>query len=174
MSKIDLSGKSPSKNWVKWFLQCNEDHIQFSHTSALNPKHTKSFNYPVVKDYFEKLGEVIRKYNIPIENIYNMDEKGCQLGGSRKQGHHKYLFGKNSHLCYQTKDANLKLVMIVECVCADGAVLKLYIIFKGGFRRIGTEQGELRKRQREPPLQWICHGADYNMGLGWPFLKMAG
>ena len=60
-----------------------------------------------------------------------MDEKGCQLGGGRKQGHRKYLFGKNSHLRYQTKDANLELVTIVECVCADGAALKPYIIFKG-------------------------------------------
>ena len=127
----DLSGKSPSKSWFKRFLQRNEDRIQFSRTSALDPKRAKSFNYPVVKDYFEKLGEVIREYDIPIENIYNMDEKGCQLGGGRKQGRRKYLFGKNSRLRYWTKDANLELVTIVECVCADGAALKPYIIFKG-------------------------------------------
>ena len=30
-------------------------------------------------DFYEMLGDAMREYNIPQENIYNMDEKGVQL-----------------------------------------------------------------------------------------------
>jgi hypothetical protein len=30
--------------------------------------------------FFDILQEVLQKYHIPVENIYNMDEKGVQLG----------------------------------------------------------------------------------------------
>jgi len=33
-----------------------------------------------VADFYETLNGVLERYNIPEENIYNMDEKGIQLG----------------------------------------------------------------------------------------------
>lgn len=80
--------------------------------------------------HFDCLAEVIEKYDIPPENIYNMDEKGCQLGGGRKGRRRKYLFGRNSTSRYKIRDANLELVTVVEVVSADGVALKPYIIFK--------------------------------------------
>jgi len=85
----------------------------------------------VVKDYFQKLATLLEKYNIPPENVYNMDEKGCQLGGRRKQSHRKYLLPWASHKSYRIQDANLELVTVVETVSADSYALKSYIIFKG-------------------------------------------
>jgi len=127
----DLCGRKPGGGWLKRFLVRNRDRIKYCRTSALDPKRARSFNYPVVKDYFDKLDDVIKKHDIPVENIYNMDEKGCQLGGGRKQGRRKYLFGKGSRGRYRIRDANLELATVVECVCADGTALKPYIIFKG-------------------------------------------
>ncbi|KAJ7735333.1 hypothetical protein B0H16DRAFT_1242397, partial [Mycena metata] len=40
----------------------------------------RSLNRPTVHDYFELLGDVIRQYDIKPKNIWNMDEKGIQLG----------------------------------------------------------------------------------------------
>ena len=74
---------------------------------------------------------VLEKYSIPPENVYNMDEKGCQLGGRRKQSCRKYLLPCASHESYRIQDVNLELVIIVETVSADGHTLKPYIIFKG-------------------------------------------
>ena len=48
---------------------------------ALDPKRAKCFNYPIVRDFFETLKEALTQHEIPWENVYNMDEKGCQLGG---------------------------------------------------------------------------------------------
>ncbi|KAF9513845.1 hypothetical protein BS47DRAFT_1261230, partial [Hydnum rufescens UP504] len=51
-----------------------------------------SFNYSTVRDYFYKLKAILDDHDIPLENVYNMDEKGCQLGGGHKGRHRKYLF----------------------------------------------------------------------------------
>lgn len=142
----DLCGRKPGAGWLRRFLKRNSDRIKYTRTSALDPKRAKSFNYPVVKDYFEKLDAIIAEHDIPVENIYNMDEKGCQLGGGRKQGRRKYLFGKASRLRYRIRDANLELVTVVECVCADGTALKPYIIFKG--KRVQKEWFKARGSEK--------------------------
>ena len=55
-----------------------------SSASGLDPKHAKAFNRPVVNRYFDELTELVESLDIPIENIYNMDEKECQRGGGKK------------------------------------------------------------------------------------------
>lgn len=37
-------------------------------------------NKAAVVDFYATLGDILEKYDIPEENIYNMDEKGIQLG----------------------------------------------------------------------------------------------
>ena len=57
---------------------------------SLDPKHAQAFNHPVVGKHFDLLLEIIQKHEIPVENIYNMDEKGCQQGGGWKESGRKY------------------------------------------------------------------------------------
>ncbi|KAJ7431088.1 hypothetical protein B0H11DRAFT_1762694, partial [Mycena galericulata] len=40
----------------------------------------RCLNRALVSEYFDILEELIKQYNIVPENIYNMDEKGIQLG----------------------------------------------------------------------------------------------
>ncbi|KAJ7193528.1 hypothetical protein GGX14DRAFT_308553, partial [Mycena pura] len=40
----------------------------------------QSLNRPTVHEYFDLLRETIDQYEIDYCNIYNMDEKGIQLG----------------------------------------------------------------------------------------------
>ena len=37
-------------------------------------------NRPTVYKFFDILEELVKEFNIPIKNIYNMDKKGVQLG----------------------------------------------------------------------------------------------
>jgi hypothetical protein len=77
-SKVSiLCGRKPGKNWAQGFLARNPA-IKLGKASGLDPKRAQALNREVVKDYYAKLKEVLDTYNIPIENIYNMDEKGCQ------------------------------------------------------------------------------------------------
>ncbi|KAF9504747.1 hypothetical protein BS47DRAFT_1244816, partial [Hydnum rufescens UP504] len=75
----DICGSFPGKNWLQRFLARNEDAVRYCRTASLDPKRAWSFNYPTVCDHFAKLKAIIENHGIPWENIYNMDEKGCQL-----------------------------------------------------------------------------------------------
>ncbi|KAF9504594.1 hypothetical protein BS47DRAFT_1251031, partial [Hydnum rufescens UP504] len=75
----DLCGKFPGKCWLQRFLQCHKNETWYCQSSALDPKRARSFNYTTVHDYFNKLKAVLEEHDIPWENVYNMDEKGCQL-----------------------------------------------------------------------------------------------
>jgi len=86
--------------------------------SGLNPKCVQAFNYSEIKTYFERLMKVIRDNNIPWENIYNMDEKGIQLGGGWKGDGQKYFISHEERGFYVLRSANLKLVTVIESCCA--------------------------------------------------------
>lgn len=89
-----ICGKRPSKNWIYAFLERNPA-IVLTKSSGLDPKRAKAFNRPVVERYLDELRRLVEKYGIPIENIYNMDEKGCQRGGGKKGTSRKYFYGRH-------------------------------------------------------------------------------
>ena len=80
---IKLVGRLPGQTWIWRFLKRHPE-IKVQKPSGLDPKCAWAFNYATVNDYFEKLTKVIKDNDIPWENIYNMDEKGIQLGGGCK------------------------------------------------------------------------------------------
>ncbi|KAF9504794.1 hypothetical protein BS47DRAFT_1322545, partial [Hydnum rufescens UP504] len=75
----DICGTFPGKGWLGRFLERHKEKLSYCQSSALDPKRARSFNYSSVQDYFDKLKGILEEYNIPWENVYNMDEKGCQL-----------------------------------------------------------------------------------------------
>jgi hypothetical protein len=120
----------PSKNWIYLFLS-RWPIIRLGRPSGLDPKRANAFNYPVVTHHFRLLSGVIEKWEIPCENIYNMDEKGCQRGGGRKSLSRKYFVPRNRRPQYKARSANLELVSVIECVCADGTALLPGFVFSG-------------------------------------------
>jgi len=38
-------------------------------------------NSATISRFYDMYEEVVKEFNIPKENVYNMDEKGIQLGG---------------------------------------------------------------------------------------------
>jgi hypothetical protein len=87
----DMSEKYPSKHWIQRFLKQHPE-VKLGRPSGLDPKHTQMFNYTVVKEHFERLDAVLKEHGIPWENVYNMDEKGIQLGGGRKSNGQNFFF----------------------------------------------------------------------------------
>ncbi|CAK5277525.1 unnamed protein product [Mycena citricolor] len=131
---IRRDGKKPSRNWVGKFLKRNPDLI-LSTASGLDPKRAQAFNQPVVNRYFDELTALVEKHGIPMQNIYNMDEKGCQRGGGKKAQRVKYFYSKRQTAKYRHRSANLELITILEAVCADGSTTVL-----PGFVFPGKEQ----------------------------------
>lgn len=125
-----LCGHKPGQTWIRPFLSRHPE-IVLGKPSGLDPKRAQAFNKPTVKRHFQLLEAIINKYEIPLENIYNMDEKGVQRGGGRKALALKFLVPRTKRPKYKLRSANLELITIVDCVSANGGYLSPAIIFEG-------------------------------------------
>ncbi|KAF9439713.1 hypothetical protein P691DRAFT_769062 [Macrolepiota fuliginosa MF-IS2] len=87
-----------------------------------------ALNPTVVAEYFDMLGSIIHKYQIPHENIYNTDEKGVQLGIGQSVA---AIIDCNQKSVQQVENGNWEMVTIIEAICADGSALPPSVIFQG-------------------------------------------
>ena len=99
---------------------------------GLNPKHAQAFNEAIVTHHFELLKSLIVGQSIPLENIYNEDEKGIQLGGGRKNIPLQYIFSKEDRDKYVVQLDSLILVMLLEAISADGVAVPPLFVLLGG------------------------------------------
>jgi len=73
----------------------------------------------------------MKENKIPWENVYNMDEKGIQLGGGRKGNGRKYFYSREDRGSYKIRSADLELVTVIESCCADGTAFMPGFVFPG-------------------------------------------
>jgi hypothetical protein len=127
-----VTGKYPGKHWHRRFIQ-RHPLLQLGKANGLDPKRAKNFNRANVLDYFEKRKKLNDKYgNIPPEQDWNMDEKGCQMGGGRKNNGRKYLFTRHQKDRYRLRSDNLELATVIECISAAGdAVPPTFVLSEG-------------------------------------------
>jgi len=87
----------------------------------------------MIKDFFERLQEIHNQYGqIPPEQIWNMDEKGIQMGGGRGNISKKYSYLRARKNRYKMKSDNLELVTVLECVSAAGVSIPTSFVLKNG------------------------------------------
>ena len=85
------------------------------------------------------LTDVMKEFNILPENLYNMDEKGIQLGiGARITA----IIDRDQQTVYSIEDGNRELVTVIETICVDGSVLHPSVIFQG--QRRNSEWGRCK------------------------------
>jgi hypothetical protein len=111
-----LSGTIPGKNWHRRFEQRHLE-LSSSKPSNLDPKRAQNFNSTNVAGYFDLLKSVYDSFpTLPPEHIWNMDEKGLQLGGGRKRTKKYYhLKTLKKSKFYRVRSDNLELVTVIEC-----------------------------------------------------------
>jgi Tc5 transposase DNA-binding domain len=127
-----IIGVRPSKHWYKKFLKRHPDTLQLGKPSGLDPKRAQCFNRTAISEHFVQLQMVLDTKGIPWQNVYNMDEKGCQRGGGRRIQAIKFFIPRDRRPQYKLCSANLELITIIECVCADGSAdVKPGFIFPG-------------------------------------------
>jgi hypothetical protein len=108
-----LCGETPGHNWLDRFLQRHKLDLLTGKTTGLDPKRARALNYATIQDYSQKLKAIIDKKKIPSHNVYNIDEKGIQLGGGRKNRGVTYILSHHARSRYRTSHANLELVTII-------------------------------------------------------------
>jgi len=109
-----------SRSWIRRFRKRHLPDLKMSRGSGLDPKQAQAFNYTKVSEHFEMFKKVMEENNIPWRNMYNMDEKGIQMGGGRNGRRIVYFFGVEDKMKYKIQVDDLQLVTIIDCVCADG------------------------------------------------------
>ena len=119
-----MAGREPGRQWHRRFLKKFPE-IQPSKGTKLDPKCAKHFNEAIINDYFDQLKRLHAHFpgGIPPQHIWNMDEKGIQMGGGQKNSGRKYLFLKHKKQKYHIQSNNLELVTVIECVSAVGEVV---------------------------------------------------
>lgn len=125
-------GVKITMTWCRRFLHRYRRRLKYKYAYELDPKRASGFNRPTVETYFSMVKKLIEDYGIPIKHIYNMDEKGLQIGGGRSTSRRKHIFGLLQKAQYKLKHDCLELMTIIECICADGFAMKPTFVHQPG------------------------------------------
>jgi hypothetical protein len=128
----DICDGPVGSSWGKHFMARHPE-LKVKWTSSLQQCRAQALNPTVVAEYFELLAEVINKYQVPPENIFNMDEKGIQLGVGKRVA---AIIDRDQKTVFQVENGNRELVTIIETLCADGTALHPCVIFQGKRRNL--------------------------------------
>jgi hypothetical protein len=130
---FELSGTIPGKNWHRRFEQRHLE-LSSSKPSNLDPKRAQNFNSTNVAGYFDLLKSVYDSFpTLPPEHIWNMDEKGLQLGGGRKRTKKYYhLKTLKKSKFYRVRSDNLELVTVIECISPSGLSIPPSFVLSSG------------------------------------------
>lgn len=128
-----LTGKEVGKCYIDRFLHRHCDRLKLTKPSKLDPKRAKNFNRSNVIEHLTKWQELNERYGgIPPQNIFNLDEKGIQMGGGRKNGSRKAIFGRADKDHYKSSSDNLELSTLLECISAAGvSIPPLFVLQEG-------------------------------------------
>jgi hypothetical protein len=122
----EISGQQVGGSWPKRFLKRHPD-LKMKKTIGLEKARAKALNKFAVDEFFDVLTDVIKEYDIQPENIFNMDEKGIQLGiGARITA----MIDRDQKIAYSVEDGNRELVTVIEAICGDGSVIHPSMIFQ--------------------------------------------
>jgi hypothetical protein len=128
-----ISRKPLGRTWARSFQKRHPEMV-LAKPQKLDLKRADHFNKAIVTDFFEKWQALLDEHGgIPPEHIWNMDEKGIQLGGGCKNLGNKFIYFRNSKERYQISSDNLELVTILECIsAAGGEIPPSFVLTDGG------------------------------------------
>ncbi|KAJ3510026.1 hypothetical protein NLJ89_g4908 [Agrocybe chaxingu] len=122
-----ISGVDIGETWIRRFRACHPD-LKAKWTTGMEKCRAGAVNENEVTNFYDEYNQLVKDYNIKPENIYNMDEKGCQLGIGASV---KALIDKKQKDCQMIEDGNRELITVIECVCADGTAIPPSVVFRG-------------------------------------------
>ncbi len=113
-------------NWIQKFLRHHPD-IKSIYIPPLDKERSLAQDPEILSGWYSLFQSFKDEYNVQIEDIYNMDEKGFAQGVIGKL---KVMISKYEKKKYMTQCGNREWVSLIECVSMDGRVLRPWIIFK--------------------------------------------
>ncbi|KXX82291.1 Pogo transposable element with ZNF domain [Madurella mycetomatis] len=152
--------KPLGKCWYSNFLTRHPD-LKLRRARTLDQARKDAIDHQTLQRWFDLFRTTRLKYNIPDEDIYNMDEKGCMKG----IGDNQEVIISRSEAAISIQPCNREWVSIIECISACGYILPPFIIFEG--QRI-QHAWIPDKVDKDIVIQVSPNGwADYNIALNW-------
>jgi len=128
----EITSQLPSRKWHYGFIHRHPS-LCISRASGLDPKRARNFNKDTIGEFFEMRKKLDDDHNIiPPEHHWNMDEKGNQMGGGRKNAGTKFIFSAEDSDRYRVHSDNLELVTTIECISAAGAKMPPWFVLSEG------------------------------------------
>ena len=115
------------KDWLNCFMSRHSDKISFRKPTGTSFARSLGFNRKNVDEFFDILENVITKYNIQANNIWNVDETGLTVVQS-KIPHVIGRKGKKQIGCLTSAERG-SLITIVICMSAGGQFVPPMMIF---------------------------------------------
>ena len=122
-----ISGVRVGQTWPYRFLSRHPS-LKVRWSRSLEKCRANNLNRATVSHFFELLKEIIEQYGITKPNMYNMDEKGFQMGVGKRVAS---IVDRDQKEVYNIEGGDRELVTVIECVGADGFLLDPSVIFKG-------------------------------------------
>ena len=136
---LSLAGKEVSETWVTRFLHRHPDSLISAYSKGLNKLRCNADSGAKYSLYFKLLIKKMEEYNVQSSYIFNMDEKGFQLG---RIGRTKRIFSKARYVKKGVRqpleDGSSEWITVVACICSDGSALSPSLIFKAANGAIQT------------------------------------
>lgn len=145
------TGNSGTENighsWLTGFLVRHEE-VKSCWSRCLENARTRSTNAETIRQWFNRLVDVIQEYHITDDNMYNMDETGFIFG---QGGSQRVLVPDdiNKHARFKSQPGNRDSASVIECIGGGGTVLPPHVITKGQTHQYGDH-----RRAENVPATW--------------------
>ncbi|RYO08465.1 hypothetical protein AA0111_g12884 [Alternaria arborescens] len=165
-----LAGFEVTEQWVTRFIKRHPNHLISRYTKGMTRLRHSADSGSKYSLYFKLLHEKMEEYNVQPLHIFNMDEKGFQLGRIARS---KRIFSKQLYeqkgLRQALEDGSSEWITVMACICSDGKVLSPSLIFQGSNGAVQSswvdaiQEGEHSVFVTSSPSGW----SNNDIGLAW-------
>ena len=132
-----ITGRLPGPHWTSYWVKAYKAQLKSAYLCIINSTQKKADSALYYSLYFELLARKTAKYNIQLQNMYNVNKKGFLIGYFQKT---KRIFTKSTfdtrqmqHIC---QDGNREWITILATICIDGSHLSPSLIYQAIFGNI--------------------------------------
>ena len=120
-----------SESWVTRFINRHAIYLISQYSTGMDADRHNADSFVKYKLYFDSLQAKIAKYDVEVENTYNIDEKGFMIGTTTRT---KHVFSRRmwekKEVRETLQDGNRAWVTLLACVCGDGSALPPGLLYE--------------------------------------------
>ena len=113
--------------WITRFIKRHST-LQTLYARQIDSSRVKETTVEAITRWLNTVQEILHQYNIRQKNVYNIDETGFAIGSTQAAC---VLIDARLRSKIQAQPGRQEWVTAIECICADGTVIKPLLIFRG-------------------------------------------